>query len=84
MLVLASGLLLGGCAAAAVATVGAAGGLGVAMGQDKHRTTATSQPAEPGAMAVEPAGGPTAGGEEPGVMVQPQAPVDPVQVEPID
>jgi hypothetical protein len=89
-------LMLSGCVAAGVATVAAGGGLGYALGQEEPETTASAAPAGGSDLTVEPAaagaldpwGQPVAQSEpldmgQPAVLVEPQSPVEAVEVQPI-
>ncbi len=89
-------LMLSGCVAAGVATVAAGGGLGYALSKEEPETTASAAPAGGNDLMVEPAaasepdpwGQPAAQGEpldlgQPAVLVEPQAPVEAVEVQPI-
>jgi len=89
-------LMLSGCVAAGVATVAAGGGLGVALGKEKPETTASAAPAGGNDLPVQPAaasepdpwGQPTAESEpldmgQPAILVEPQAPIEAVEVQPI-
>ncbi len=81
---------LSGCVAAGVATVAAGGSLGLALGQEEPAETASAAPASAGApVGSEPWRQPAAAGEpldlgEPAVLVEPQAPVEEVVVQPIE
>ena len=91
---------LSGCVAAGVATVAAGGSLGLALGQEEPEETAsaapargndtTAAPASAGAPGIsEPWRQPAAASEpldlgEPAVLVEPQAPVEEVVVQPIE
>ncbi len=89
-------LMLSGCVAAGVATVAAGGGLGYALSKEEPETTASAAPAGGNDLTVEPAaaggldpwGQPVAQNEpldmgQPAVLVEPQAPVEAVEVQPI-
>lgn len=89
-------LMLSGCVAAGVATVAAGGGLGYQLSKDPPETTASAAPAAGSDMTVEPAaasepdswGQPAAQNEpldmgQPAVLVEPQAPVEEVEVQEI-
>ena len=90
-------LMLSGCVAAGVVSVAAGGGLGVALGQEKKpETTASAAPAGGNDLPVEPAAasepdpwGQSAAESEPldmgqpAILVEPQAPVEAVEVQPI-
>jgi len=89
-------LMLSGCVAAGVATVAAGGGLGYALSKEEPKTTASAAPAGRSDLTVEPAaaggldpwGQPVAESEpldmgQPAVLVEPQAPVEAVEVQPI-
>ena len=91
-----SALMLSGCVAAAVATVAAGGGLGYQLSKEPPETTASAAPAGREDLSVEPAaaggldpwGQPVAESEpldmgQPAVLVEPQAPVEAVEVQPI-
>jgi len=91
-----SALMLSGCVAAGVATVAAGGGLGYALSKEEPKTTASAAPAGRSDLTVEPAaaggldpwGQPVAESEpldmgQPAVLVEPQAPVEAVEVQPI-
>ncbi len=91
-----SALMLSGCVAAGVATVAAGGGLGYALSKEEPKTTASAAPADRSDLTVEPAaaggldpwGQPVAESEpldmgQPAVLVEPQAPVGAVEVQPI-
>ena len=88
--------VLSGCVAAGVATVAAGGGLGYALSKEPPETTASAAPAAGSDMTVEPAaaGGPDPWGQpaaqdepldlgQPAVLVEPQAPVEEVEVQQI-
>ena len=86
VLIAISAFLMQGCAALAVATVAAGGGVGYALSQNQHETTASAAPDaddEPSTWN-EPTGatGPSDTGQ-PTNLVEPQAPVESVEVEPI-
>ena len=96
VLIAVSAFLMQGCAAAAVATVAAGGGLGYAFSQEQPKTTASVAPTAGSDMTVAPAaagepdpwGQPAAASEpldmgQPAVLVEPQAPVESVEVQPI-
>ncbi len=89
-------LMLSGCVAAGVATVAAGGGLGYALSKEEPKTPASAAPASGNDLTVEPAaaggldpwGQPVAESEpldmgQPAVLVEPQAPVEAVEVQPI-
>jgi hypothetical protein len=88
-------LLMSGCVAAGIATVAAGGGLGYAFSKDKPETTASAAPAAGSDLTVEPAAGgepdywnrPAAsepsGWRQPTDLVSPTAPVERVEVQPI-
>ena len=91
-----SALMLSGCVAAGVATVAAGGGLGYALSKEEPKTTASAAPAGRSDLTVEPAaasgldpwGQPVTESEpldmgQPAVLVEPQAPVEAVEVQPI-
>lgn len=83
-------LLLSGCVAAGVATVAAGAGLGVAFNKEQPETTASAAPpagndlgAPPAAAGQPNAWGRPAASSEPTVLVEPRAPVEKVEVQPI-
>jgi len=88
--------MLSGCVAAGVATVAAGGGLGYAMSKEPPEETASAAPAAGHDTSVKPAaagepdpwGQPTAQDEpldlgQPAVLVEPQAPIEEVEVQQI-
>lgn len=88
-------LLLPGCVAAGVATVAAGGTLGYAFSDEEAETTASTAPVENGTgqtygqtsgqssgQTWSPAAEPMDLGE-PAVLVEPQAPVEQVEIQPI-
>jgi hypothetical protein len=87
--------MLSGCVAAGIATVAAGGGLGYAYSKEKPETTASAAPAGSSHATVEPAAGgldaqshPVAAGEssdwrQPTDLVHPTAPVEQVEVQPL-
>ncbi|HEX9769088.1 MAG TPA: hypothetical protein VGA50_07925 [Kiloniellales bacterium] len=89
-------LMLSGCVAAGIATVAAGGGLGYAFSKEKPETTASAAPAGGSDVTLEPAaagepdywGRPAAPSEpsnwsQPTVLVEPQAPVEEVEIQPL-
>lgn len=89
-------LLLSGCVAAGIATIAAGGGLGYAFSKEKPETTASAAPAAGSDLTVEPAASgepdywnrPAAASQpsdwrQPTDLVSPTAPVEQVEVQPI-
>lgn len=89
-------LLLSGCVAAGIATVAAGGGLGYAFSREQPETTASAAPAGSAGMKAEPATssgldnrghpvatGETSGWQQPTALTEPQAPVERVEVQPL-
>ena len=89
-------IMLSGCVAAGVATVAAGGGLGYALSKEPPETTASAAPAAGSDMTVKPAaagepdpwGRPAAHDDsldmgQPAILVEPQAPVEEVEVQQI-
>ena len=77
VLIVVSAFLMQGCAAAVVATAVAGGGVVYAVSQEPPETTASAATGE-----TDPWGQPVAE-SEPVVLVEPQAPVETVEVQPI-
>jgi hypothetical protein len=95
-LIAGAAVLMQGCAVAAVATVAAGGGVGYAISQEPGESTASAAPAEGDDMSNAPgASGEADTGSastewteptdslEPTMLVEPQAPVESVEVQPI-
>ena len=80
VLIAVSAFLMQGCAAAVVATAVAGGGIGYAYSQEQPETIASATPSAAG--ETDPWGQPVAE-SEPVVLVEPQAPVETVEVQPI-
>ncbi len=80
VLIVVSAFLMQGCAAAVVATAVAGGGIGYAYSQEQPETIASATPSATG--ETDPWGQPVAE-SEPVVLVEPQAPVETVEVQPI-
>ena len=78
VLIAGSALLMQGCAAAVVATAAGVGGLGYAYSQEQSETIASATPSG----GPDPWGQPTAV-SEPIVLVEPQAPIESVEVQTI-
>jgi hypothetical protein len=68
VLIAVSALLMQGCAAAVVATAAGVGGIGYAYSQEQPETIASAEPSDIG---------------QPVVLVEPQAPIESVEVQPI-
>ena len=86
VLIAVSALLMQGCAAAVVATAAAGGGMGYAFSQEQPETTASATPSVAG--EPDPWGQPVAESEpsdlgQPVVLVEPLAPIESVEVQPI-
>ena len=80
VLIVVSAFLMQGCAAAVVATAVAGGGAVYAVSQEQPETTASAAPSAAGES--DPWGQPVAE-SEPVVLVEPPAPVETVEVQPI-
>ena len=80
VLIAVSAFLMQGCAAAVVATAVAGGGMGYALSQEQPETIASAAPSAAG--EPDPWGQPAAE-SEPVVLVEPQAPIESVDVQPI-
>jgi hypothetical protein len=86
VLIAVSAFLMQGCAAAVVATAVAGGGMGYVFSQEKPETIASAAPSATG--EPESWGQPAAESEpsdigQPVVLVEPQAPIESVEVQPI-
>ncbi len=79
-LIVVSAFLMQGCAAAVVATAVAGGGMGYAFSQEQPETIASAAPSAAGES--DPWGQPAVE-SEPVVLVEPQAPIESVEVQPI-
>ncbi len=95
-LIAGAAVAMQGCAVAAVATVAAGGGVGYAISQEPGESTASAAPATgddttavPDASGEANAGSPSSEWSEstdtgePTMLVEPQAPVESVEVQPI-
>ncbi len=91
-LLMASGLMLSGCVAAGVASLAAGAGLGVTLGMEDKQTAEASKPTATDDTAVRPTtasetvyveSSETGYVEEPTPLVQPLAPVEAVESQPI-
>jgi hypothetical protein len=80
VLIVVSAFLMQGCAAAVVATAVAGGGMVYAVSQEQPETIASAAPSAAGES--DPWGQPVAESEAV-VLVEPQAPVETVEVQPI-
>ena len=86
VLIVVSAFLMQGCAAAVVATAVAGGGIGYAYSQEQPETIASAAPSAPG--EPDPWGQPPVESEpsdtgQPVVLVEPLAPIESVEVQPI-
>jgi hypothetical protein len=79
VLIVASAFLMQGCAAAAVATAAAGGGLAYSFSREQPETAA-GEPDPSGQATVETE---SLGTDQPVVLVEPQAPIESVEVQPI-
>ncbi len=90
-------VLMQGCAVAAVATVAAGGGVGYAMSKEPGESTASAAPAAGDETTAAPGASGEASVEspstewteptdslEPTMLVEPQAPIESVEVQPIE
>ena len=83
-LLLGCGLMLSGCVAAVVATVTAGAGLGATLSLDKNQTAASVPPPASADFMVEPlASDESIPPNEPTPLVGSQAPVESVEIQPI-
>ncbi len=86
VLIVVSAFLMQGCAAAVVATAVAGGGIGYAYSQEQPETIASAAPSatgEPDPWGQPPAESVPSDIGQPVVLVEPQAPIESVEVQPI-
>jgi hypothetical protein len=86
VLIVGSALLMQGCAAAVVATAAGVGGMGYAISKEQPETIASAAPSaagEPDSWGQPAAGSDSSDIGQPVVLVEPQAPIESVEVQTI-